>query len=107
MAQFVHMDACLNTLSDELGQVNTRVDCIARWQAVMGGFTVASSPSPLASEDVSDDDFGSDDVDEDDDANSPSDDEMSTWYTCPFSLVTKRESSFDMIVVIHIGGGLA
>ena len=44
----------------------------------MGGFTVASSPSPLASEDVSDDDFGSDDVDEDDDANSPSDDEMST-----------------------------
>ena len=42
----------------------------------MGGFTVASSPSPLASEDESDDGFGSDDADEDNDAGSPSDDEM-------------------------------
>ena len=44
----------------------------------MGGFTVASSPSPPASEDKSDDGFGNDDADKDDDNGSPSDDEMST-----------------------------
>ena len=51
MAQLVCMDACLDTLSDELCQVNTCVSCIARRQAIMGGFIVASSSSPLASED--------------------------------------------------------
>ena len=44
----------------------------------MGGFTVASSPSQLASEDESDDGFSNNDADEDDGASSPSDDEMST-----------------------------
>ena len=44
----------------------------------MSGFTVASSPSPLASKDESDDGSGSDGADEDDGASSPSDDEMST-----------------------------
>ena len=44
----------------------------------MGGFTVASSLSPLASEDESDDGFGSDDADKDTHTSSPSDDEMST-----------------------------
>ena len=45
----------------------------------VAGFTVTSSPSPEASEDKSDDGFGSEDADEDDDdAGSPSDDEMST-----------------------------
>ena len=44
----------------------------------MGGFTAYTSPSPLASEDESDDGFGNDDVDEDDGASSPSDDEIST-----------------------------
>ena len=44
----------------------------------MGDFTMASSPSLEASEDESDDGFGSDDVDEDDNAGSPSDDEIST-----------------------------
>ena len=43
----------------------------------MGVFIVASSPSPLTSEDESNDGSGSDDV-EDDGGNSPSDDEMST-----------------------------
>ena len=51
MVQLQGMDARLDTLSDELCQVNTCVSCIARRQAVMGGFTVASSSSPLASED--------------------------------------------------------
>ena len=78
MAQLVRMNARLDTLSDELCQVNTRVGRIARRQAVIGGFTVASSPSPPASEDESDDGSGSDDVDEDDGASSPSDDEIST-----------------------------
>ena len=58
--------------------MNTRVSRIARQQVVVGGFTVASSPSPLASEDESDDGIDSDDVNEDDDNGSPSDDEMST-----------------------------
>ena len=78
MAQLVHMNARLDTLSDKLCQVNTRVGCIARRQAIMGGFTIASSPSPPASKDESDDCSGSDDADEDDGASSPSDDEMST-----------------------------
>ena len=77
MAQLVRMDAHLDTLSDELCQVNTCVSCIARQQAVMGGFTFTSSPSPPASEDESDDGSSNDDTDEDDGASSLSDDEMS------------------------------
>ena len=73
------MDACLDTLSDELCQVNTRVGRIARWQACHGGFMESPSPSPEASEDKDDDgDSDDDDDDEDEDASSPSDDEMST-----------------------------
>ena len=75
MAQLVHMDACLDTLSDELCQVNTHVGCIARRQAVMGGYTVASFLE--ASEDESDGSSSADDVEDDDDG-LPSDDEMST-----------------------------
>ena len=56
--------------------MNTRIGRIAQRQVVMGGFTIASSPSPPASEDESDDGSDSDDVDEDDGASSPSDDEM-------------------------------
>ena len=44
----------------------------------MGSFTIASSPSPLASKDESNNGFDSDDADEDDDDGLPSDDEMST-----------------------------
>ena len=72
----------------------------------MGGFTVASSPSLEASKDESDNGSSNDDADVDDGANSPSDDEMSTWYTYLLSLVTKRGSSFEMRVVILIWGGL-
>ena len=73
MAQFVRMDARLDTLSDELCQVNTRVGRIAQHQAAIGGYTVAS-PSPLTSEDEDDDG----DADEDDDASSSNVDKMST-----------------------------
>ena len=73
------MHGCsLDTLSDELCQVNTRVSRIARRQAAMGGFTTYTSPSPLTSEDESDDGSSSDDADEDDGASLPSNDEMST-----------------------------
>ena len=78
MAYLECMDARLDTFNDELCQVNTHVGCITRCQAVMGGFTVASSPSPEASKDESDDGFGSADDAEDDDDGLPSDDEMST-----------------------------
>ena len=78
MAQLVHMDARLDTLSDDLCQVNTRVDHITQRQAAMGGFTVVSSPSPPTSEDESDDGSGNEDAAKDDGASSPSDDEMST-----------------------------
>ena len=94
MAQLVHMDASLDTLSDELCQVNTRVSRIAWQQAAISGFTIASSPSPSTFEDESDNGSNNDDIDEDDGASSPSDDEMSTWCTYPLSLVTKRGSSF-------------
>ena len=75
MAQLVRMDARLDTLSNELCQVNTRVDHIAQRQVVMDGYTVASFLE--ASEDQSD---GSNSVDdtEDDDDGSLNDDEMST-----------------------------
>ena len=77
MAQFVRMDARLDTLSDELCQVNTCVGRITRRQVIIGGFTASSSPSPQASEDESDDDgFGGDDADGDDGASSSVDKEM-------------------------------
>ena len=101
------MDAHLDTLSDELCQVNTHISRIARWQATMGGFTAYTSPSPPTSKDESDDGFGSDDADEDKDASSPSNNEMSTWCTYLLSLVTKKGSSFDMKVVMYLGGELA
>ena len=57
----------------------------------MGGLTVASSLSPEASGDESDDGTGSDDADADDDA------------LTLLSLVIKKGSSFEMRVVILIG----
>ena len=69
------MDARLDTLSDELCQVNTRVVRMARWQACLGGFMVSPSPSLKASEDE-DDDGDSDEDDNDEDASSSGDDTM-------------------------------
>ena len=78
MAQLQRMDARLNTLSDELCQVNTPVSRIARWQACHGGFVESPFPSPKASEDEdSVGDFDSDaDATADEDASSSKDDEM-------------------------------
>ena len=75
------MDARLDTLSDELCQVNTRVGRIARRQAHLGGFVESPSPPSEAFKDdkASEDDNDSDDDDEDDgDASSSNADEMST-----------------------------
>ena len=75
--QLQRMDACLDTLSDELCQVNTRVSHIARWQAHLGGFVASPSPSLKAFENEDGDgDSDDDDDDEDEDASSSSDDEI-------------------------------
>ena len=71
------MDSCLDTLSDELCQVNTHVGQIAKWQASFGGFVASPSPSLEVSKD-DDDDSNDHDDDEDGDASSSNDDEMST-----------------------------
>ena len=71
MAQLQCMDARLDTLSDELCQVNTRVSRIAKWQARLGGFV--KSPSPLLEASNDDDDSDDDDDDEDGDASLPND----------------------------------
>ena len=86
MAQLQRMDARLNTLSDELCQVNTRVGCNAQCQAEMGGYTMPSTP--VASADESDDSDSANDADNDDattseddadeDASSSGTDEMFT-----------------------------
>ena len=66
MAQLQCMDARLDTLTTEMYQVNTRVGCIARRQAHLGGFVASPSPSPKASKDEDADD-------EDEDASSSDD----------------------------------
>ena len=71
------MDARLDTLFDELYQVNTYVDHIAQRQAHLGGFTASPSPSPKASADKDGDD-GDDEKDKD--ASSSSDDEITTSW---------------------------
>ena len=86
MSQLQSMDAHLNTFSDELCQVNTRVGRIARRQAEMGGYTMPSilvasadeSDDSNSANDANDDDATTSDDEDDGDASSPSDDEMST-----------------------------
>ena len=84
MAQLQRMDACLDTLSTKLYQVNVHVGRIARRQATMGGFAPEPTPSPphpVASDSDAkedDDDDGDDDETSDDDGDASSTDEMST-----------------------------
>ena len=78
MAQFQHMDAHLDTLSNELCQVNTRIGRIARHQVEMGDYATPSTPVASANEsDGSNSADASDDKDNGD-ASSPSNDEIST-----------------------------
>ena len=77
MVQLQGMDARLDTLCDELCQVNTSVNRIAGQQARLGGFVASPFPSLEASEDEDGDgDFDDDDDDEDEDASSSEDDMM-------------------------------
>ena len=84
MAQLQRMDACLDTLSTKLYQVNVRVGRIARRQATMGGFALEPTPSPphpMASDSDAEDDDDDDGDDNDalaDDGDACSTDEMST-----------------------------
>ena len=78
IVQLQRMDARLDTLNDELCQVNTRVGHIARQQARLGGFVESPSHSPKASEDEDNDGDFDDDDDEDEDASSSDDDTMTT-----------------------------
>ena len=82
MAQLQCMDAHLDTLSDELCQVNTHVGCIAQRQAEMGGYTMPSTLVALANEsdadDAKDDDATASNDEDDGDVSLPSDDKMST-----------------------------
>ena len=101
MAQLQCMDACLDTLSMELYQVNVHVDRMARRQATMGGFAPEASfppPPPVASDSEDKDDDDGDDDDDDGDASST--DEMSTWHSYPLSLMKKRGSSFGYMRVV-------
>ena len=76
------MDACLDTLSTKLYQVNICVSRIARWQAITGGFAPEAFPPPPPvasdSEDEDNDDGDEDDPFDDDDEDANSTDEMST-----------------------------
>ena len=84
MTQLQCMDACLDTLSTKLYQVNVHVGRIARRQATMGGFAPEPTPSPLhpvasdSDAEDNDDDDGDDDDALDDDGDASSTDEMST-----------------------------
>ena len=67
MAQLQCMDAHLDTLSDELCQVNTHVGRIARCQAEMGGYTMPSTlVAPVNESDADDDTIASDDANDGD-----------------------------------------
>ena len=84
MAQLQCMDACLDTLSTNLYQMNVRVGRIAQRQAAIGGFAPEPTPSPLhpvasdSDAEDDDDDDGDDDDTSDDDEDASFTDEMST-----------------------------
>ena len=83
MAQLQCMNACLDTLSTELYQLNVRVGPIAGQQATMGGFAPKATPSPpppmaFDSKDEDDGDGDDNDASNDDDRNANFTDEMST-----------------------------
>ena len=84
MVQLQRMDACLDTLSTELYQVNVRVGRIARQQAAIGGFAPECTPSPphlvasYSDAEDDDDDDGDDDNASNDDGDASFTDEMST-----------------------------
>jgi len=79
MDQLQHMrvdfGSCLNHLSDEMCQMNTRINHIACRQSRLGGFAPSTSPKPIEESSSGGDD---DDDDDTDGSSSSSDDEMTT-----------------------------
>ena len=63
MAHLQRMDACFDSLTDEMCQVNTCIGPIACQQARLGGFTPSPFPSLEASTNK-DDDVGDDEDDD-------------------------------------------
>ena len=101
------MDAHLDTLTDEMSQVTTRVGRIAWRQARLGGFVSSHSPSPQALEDEDDDDSSGDD-DDDEDASSFGDEEMIAFqWLALCHLWQKGRVILGMRVVMYLGGELA
>ena len=80
MAQLQRLDACLDTFSMKLYQVNVRVGRIARRQASMGGFAPKATPLPPfpVASDSEDDDDDDDDGDDNDASNDADGDASST-----------------------------
>ena len=78
MTQLQCMDACLDTLSTELYQMNIRVGRIARRQAVMGGFISKTSLPPTLEASEDDDDATTSEDDDNGDASSSGINEIST-----------------------------
>ena len=80
MAQLQCMDACLNTFSTELYQMNVRVGRIAKRQVTMGSFAPEATPSPPLPMAFDSEDEDADDGDDDDasDGDASFTDEMST-----------------------------
>ena len=72
------MDACLDTFTNELYQVNTRVGHIAERQAHMGGFAASPTPSPFPKTSEDKDAANGNDDGEDKVASFSSDEEMTT-----------------------------
>ena len=79
MVQLQRMDACLDTLSIEMYQVNVHVGRIARRQATIGGFAPEATPAPPSVDSDSNDYDGDDDdaFEDDDDEDASSTNEMS------------------------------
>ena len=103
MDQLQHMrdnfGSCLNHLSDEMCQMNTRIGRITHRQSRLRSFAYSPSLDPSAeSSDGRDDES-------DDASSSDYDDEMTLSVIHHLSLVTKRGSSFDYERVVMLLGG--
>ena len=94
------MDARLDSLTDEMCQMNTLVSRIAWQQARLGGFAPSPSPSLKALLDKD----GDDGDDEDDNASSSNDDKMMTsqWLTLCHSW-QKGEVILGLKVALYLG----
>ena len=78
MVQIQCVDTRLDTLSNELCQVNTRIDRIARHQVEMGDYATPSTPVASANKSDGSNSANASDDEDNGDASSPSNDKIST-----------------------------